>query len=230
MKTVYIYHHLGLGDHITANGMVRTIIKNYDRGFLFCKPSNFRNVSYMYRDLQNLRIIKMDDSQVRSFMAINPDHNYIIAGHAPFWKILNSPGNKKDIQEIFYELAGVPFENKWSEFYIQRDLDREKEVFKKLGLREWDKYAFVHDDPSRRISKEIPQMKIVRPENRDFSPFDFLYTIENAQEIHCINSSFYCLIEHIGIDKDQMYIHEYVRNDLNEDARGIFRSNWKILK
>jgi len=230
MSSVYIYHHLGLGDHIIANGIVRTIAKKYNKTFLFSKPRNFPNVSFMYRDLPNLKIMSMDDFAVQSFMTISPDNNYVIAGHAPFWKILRSPNNKKKIDEIFYELAEVPLENKWSEFFIKRDTEREQEVFKKLGLKEGDKFAFVHDDFQRKITRNIPSLKIIKPDNKDFSIFDFLYTIEKAEEIHCINSSFFCLIDCIGIKKEKMYLHQYVRKDINEEATPILGSNWQILK
>jgi len=230
MNSVYIYHHLGLGDHIIANGMVRTIAKQYDKTFLFSKPRNFANVAFMYRDLPNLKIISMDDSEVQSFMKINSDNNYVIAGHDPFWKILRSPNNNKRIDEIFYELAGVPLDNKWSEFFIQRDSEKEKIVFNQLGLKDGDRFAFVHDDSQRKITRNIPEIKIIKPDNKDFSIFDFLYTIEKAEEIHCINSSFFCLIDCIGIKKDNMYLHQYVRKDLNEDATPILGSEWKILK
>ncbi len=230
MSSVYIYHHLGLGDHIIANGMVRTIAKKYDKTFIFCKPHNFKNVSLMYSDLPNLKIIVMDDLGVQSFITINPDNYYIIAGHAPFWRILNSGHNTLKIDEIFYQLAEVPLENKWKEFFIPRNMEREKEVFKQLGLKDGDEYSFVHDDSSRKIKRELPNTKIVRPSNPDFSLFDYLYTIENAKEIHCINSSFFCLIDCIGIKKDKMFLHEYVRTDLNSDATPILGSNWIILK
>lgn len=230
MNSVYIYHHLGLGDHIIANGMVRTIAKKYDKTYLFCKPHNFLNVSFMYRDLPNLKIIVMEDLEVQSFMTINPDNNYVIAGHAPFWKILNSGHNKLKIDEIFYQLAEVPLENKWTEFYVQRDIEREKEVFNKLELKEGDRFIFVHDDNNRKIIKNLPSIKVIKPSDRNLSLFDFLYTIEKAEEIHCINSSFFCLIDCIGIKKDKMFLHEYVRKDLNDDASPILGSNWIILK
>lgn len=230
MNSVYIYTHMGLGDHIIANGMVRTIAKKYDRAFLFCKPHNFSNVSFMYRDLPNLKIIAMDDLGVQSFMSINPNNNYVIAGHAPFWKILNSGHNKLKIDEIFYQLAGVPLENKWKEFYVQRDLSREKEVFKQLGLKDGDRYIFVHDDQNRKITKNLPELKVIKPWNKEFSIFDYLYTIENAEQVHCINSAFFCLIDCIGINKMSMFLHEYVRKDLNDDATPILGSNWTILK
>ncbi|HPI82678.1 MAG TPA: hypothetical protein PK122_05620 [Candidatus Paceibacterota bacterium] len=230
MSSVYIYHHLGLGDHIIANGMVRTIAKKYDRTYIFCKPHNFPNVSFMYRDLPNLKIIVMDDLGVQSFMSINPDNNYVIAGHAPFWKILNSGHNTLKIDEIFYQLAGVPLENKWKEFFVQRDTTREKEVFSKLGLKDGDRYIFVHDDQNRKITKDLPSLKVIKPWNKEFTLFDYLYTIENAEQVHCINSAFFCLIDCIGINKMAMFLHEYVRKDLNDDATPILGSNWTILK
>ncbi len=229
MNSVYIFHHLGLGDHIIANGMVRTIAKKYDKTYLFCKPHNFPNVSFMYRDLPNLKIIVMDDIEVQTFMTINPDNNYVIAGHAPFWKILNSGHNTLMIDEIFYQLGGVPIENKWSEFYVQRDLEKEKEVFKKLGLKEGDKFSFLHDDEKRRITKRLPSLKTIRPSNRDFSLFDFLYTIEQAEEIHCINSSFFCLIDCMKIERKNMYVHEYVRPDATKESLSKYFCNWKII-
>jgi len=230
MTSVYIYHHLGLGDHIIANGMVRTIAKQYDRVYLFCKPHNIKNVSFMYSDLSHLKLLAFDDAGVRSFMSINTNEKYIIAGHGEFWKILNAPGNKLKIDEIFYNLAGVPLKNKWDEFHIPRNLDKEKKVFNDLGLKDGDQYAFVHDDFGRRISKNIPDMKIVRPENKEYSLFDFLYTIENAEEIHCINSSFFCMIDSMKIKKDKIFFHEYVRGDLNDDATPILGMPWNILK
>jgi hypothetical protein len=230
MNEVYIYHHLGLGDHIIANGMVRTIAKKYDKVFLFCKPRNFRNVSYMYRDLSHLKIIPFDDAEVIRFMTINPNNNYIVAGHTNFWIILNTPGNKLTIDEIFYQLAGVPIENKWSEFFILRDMNKEKYVFKELGLHEGDTYCFLHDDENRRITKNFPTIKTVTPDNMNFSVFDYLYTIENAKEIQCINSSFFCLIDCMKIQRDKMCVHEYARPNATNESLGKYFGKWEIIK
>jgi len=185
----------------------------------------------MYRDLPNLKIIAMNDFEIQAFMTISPNNNYIIAGHAPFWKIFGSPENKFHIDEIFYKLAEVPFENKWNEFFVQRDLDREKEVFKKLGLKEGEKYIFVHDDPRRKITQiNSSLLRVIKPTNKEFSLFDFLYTIENAKEIHCINSSFFCLIDCIGIKKETMVLHQYARKDIGKLESGVSRKEWKILE
>jgi hypothetical protein len=229
MTNVFIYHHLGLGDHIIANGMVRTIAKKYDNVYLFCKPRNFSNVSFMYRDLQHLKIIQMDDIDVKNFMSFNHNNNYVIAGHDKFWKILYTPGNTLKIDEIIYQLADVPLENKWTEFFVLRDIEKEKMVFKQLEVNEGEEYAFVHDDDIRQITKELPKIKIIRP-LKHFSLFDFIYTIEKAKEIHCINSSFFCLIDCMNIQNNNMFFHYYVRPDREKFQIPILKSNWKIIE
>jgi len=230
MNSVYIYHHLGLGDHIIANGMVRTIAKQYEIVYLFCKPRNFKNVSFMYRDLDNLKIIVAEDNTVKNFIKFNPNNNYIIAGHNSFQKIFDNPKNKLHIDEIFYKLANVSFENKWDEFFIKRNLEREKELFNKLGLSVNEEYVFVHDKEDNKIIKEIPNIKIIKPDNTDYLLFDFLYVIEHAKEIHCINSSFFCLIDCIKtINSDKMCIHDYNLSDYSFKLMGKFRKCWKLI-
>ena len=129
MNSVYIYHHLGLGDHIIANGLVRSIAKEYDNVFLFCLPHNVLNVHLMYKDLKNLRLIALTDKEVKSFIFVNPNNNYIITGHNEFTKIYKNTNNTLKLDEIFYKLANIPIENKWKEFYIERDLEKEKGIY-----------------------------------------------------------------------------------------------------
>ena len=59
-ETVFIYRHLGLGDHFHCNGVVRFIItkKYQNKNFkLFAKKKYYEMVKFMYRDIKNLKII-----------------------------------------------------------------------------------------------------------------------------------------------------------------------------
>ena len=50
---IYIYQHLGLGDMISNNGLIRYLVevnfqaKNF---FIFCKKMHVKSVRFMYRD------------------------------------------------------------------------------------------------------------------------------------------------------------------------------------
>ena len=53
----YIRQHLGLGDHIICNGLVRYFCEKHIDVVLFCSSIFYENVKYMFRDLKNLEVI-----------------------------------------------------------------------------------------------------------------------------------------------------------------------------
>ena len=68
-------------------------------------------------------------------------------------------------------------------------------------------------------------------EKNKFSFFDYLKIIENASEIHCIESSFAALIESLEYSIPK-YAHRYARPEAKNDFRHEFtyRSNWHVYK
>lgn len=227
MDSVYIYHHLGLGDHIIANGMVRTLIEGVENPFLFCKPRNFKNVKYMYSDLKNLKFILMEDDQIKNFIRFNPSNNYKIIGHeAENYRI---DRDQSPIDYIFYDIARVSLENKWSNFFIPRNKQLEDNAFKILNLDPEEDYVFIHDAPGRIISKLDSKFRIIKPDNENIGIFEFMGIIEKAKEVHCINSSFYCLIDCAQLKKENIFLHTYT-NPGNPNLLGTYKLKWKIIE
>lgn len=231
-NSIYIYHHLGLGDCIACNGIVRSYAKQYDKVFVFSKPSNASKLIYMYRDLYNIRIISLEDNEVKNFMSINPNNKYLVVGHKALYdELVKDPDGRFD--QIFYKMAGLPFESKWNKFKLERNYQRELEVFDMLKISEGEKYAFVHDDYSRdlKITKNFPDIRVIRPERKDISIFDFLGVIEKASEVHCIDSSFMNLIDCIQLRQDNLYFHKYVKIHLvGEGGTPTLKLPWKIIE
>lgn len=231
MKSVYIYTHQGLGDMIACNGLVRTISEMQDHIYLFAKPNNTKNIIRMFSDESNIRIIPMEEQHIKQFMQINPNNNYLIVGHEKLHrKLVEDPNGRFD--QLFYEMANIPFQNKWNKFYFKRDLEAEKEVYyDQLGLKEGEEFIFVHDDKERPITHTFPGVKVIKPERKDISIFDFLYTIEKANAVHCIDSSFLNLIDCIQLRKDDnLFFHKYVKIHLvGEGGTPTLKLNWKIL-
>ena len=59
-QQIYIYHHLGLGDHFHCNGVVRFLLNKKCKSLkvrLFSKKKYSEMVKFMYRDLNNLEIV-----------------------------------------------------------------------------------------------------------------------------------------------------------------------------
>src|SRR4051812_16786092 len=60
-RQVQVYHHLGLGDHIICNGLVRELCKSYDGVYCFVKNCNLNSVVFMYRDEPKIELIGVED-------------------------------------------------------------------------------------------------------------------------------------------------------------------------
>jgi hypothetical protein len=233
METLYIYEHLGLGDQIACNGIVRYYAEKYDRVYVFAKPKNTKNVMRMFRDNPKIFTMPMEEQHIAEFMKISPNNNYLIVGHQKLHEELRrDPKGRFD--QVFYKMAGVPFEDKWNKFYLERNLETEQYVyFHKLELKEDEEFIFVHDDYERpMLPSKLPSgIKIIRPDRKDISIFDFLYTIEKAKEVHCIDSSFFNLIDCIKLrNDDNLFFHKYVKIHLvGEGGTPTTKLKWNVL-
>ena len=78
----YIYHHLGFGDHIICNGLVRHFKEIHGKVRVFSKHHNFENVKYMYRDDKDIEVIGVaGDGEVNEFINnTNNSEKFIIVG------------------------------------------------------------------------------------------------------------------------------------------------------
>lgn len=235
-ENLYIYHHLGMGDHILCNGLVRTYAEKHPKVFLFSKPQNVKNVAYMYRDLPKIKIIGMNDADVKFFMQVNPDNNYLVVGITADWFRRFNNREFGTFDQGFYTVANVPLEDKWNKFFFQRELETEKEAFyNKLGLKDNEEFIFVHDNPEqgRNFKKTyLPSgIKIIKPgDYKDIGLFDFLFTIEKAKEVHVMNSSFMNLIDTMQLRNHGIFMHEYARTDMGDNPNPKLKLNWTILK
>lgn len=237
MNSIYIYHHLGMGDHLLCNAIIRTYTEKYDKVYNFVKPQNVKNVAYMYRDNKKIRPIALDDADVKFFMQMNPSNKYLIVGVTPQWfHNFNVLKIYETFDHGFYVAANVPFEDKWNRFYFERDTEKEKDAFyNKLGLKDDEPFLFVHDDPerNRHFRKEFIDkgIKTIRPvDYKNIGLFDFIYTIEKANEVHVMNSSFSCLIDTMQIKTNKLFLHEYARTDMGDNPNHKLKLNWTIFK
>jgi hypothetical protein len=214
----YIYHHLGLGDHIICNGLVRHYKELYGEISVFCKPHNYKNVKYMYRDDTKINILPIgDDSDVDNYIISNGIEGDVI--RIGFNKLHNYPDCKFD--EAFYKIAELPFEYRFSKFFFLRDHSVENEVYEYLNPNN-EEYIFIHGNIDK--NKIKTDLKIIEnPEN--FNVFNILKVLENATEVHIMESSIKCLVNSYIFDKPKFYYHQYVRNyseTLNSQGKNKF--------
>lgn len=207
----YIYHHLGLGDHINCNGLVRHFCELHNEVTVFCKNHYYENVSYMFRDNPKINIFPLvDDAEVEMYIKKNNLYNNLIK--VGFGGL--HTGNPKTFDIGFYNSVGIPYEYRFSKFKLQRDFDVENQIYNELNSTN-EEYIFIHDDPKRGFTidrtKIRNDLKIIE-NNTKYNLFNMLSLIENATEVHVMQSSLKDLIISLTIDKPEFYYHTYVRN------------------
>ena len=199
----YIYHHLGLGDHIICNGLVRFFKEEYGKVGVFSKHHNLQNVKYMYRDDTDIEVIGVaGDGEVNDFLSKINEENFIMVGFGNLtWR------NENSFDDEFYTTSSIPFEYRFSKFGFLRDSEKESEVYDYLNPYD-EKYIFTHGEIDK--SKIRNDLKIIQNPH-EFNLFDILKIIERAEEVHLMESSVKCLVNSYKFSYPKFFYHQYVR-------------------
>ena len=56
---IILHHHLGLGDHITCNGLVNYLSEEFKTIYLPVKEKNFKTINYLYQDNPKIKLLKL---------------------------------------------------------------------------------------------------------------------------------------------------------------------------
>lgn len=242
-QKLYIYTHLGLGDCIDTNAMIRIILKEgykgnkYDKVVIFAKSNYHSMIKWMYRDEPLIEIIKIDKNkeqeEIIDILNNRNNDSALIVGHNNY-----SWGQEEKLgmgcAEIFYHQVGIPFERRFSDFYFQRDRKEEQRVFEKLNPNN-EPFIFIHDDPSRGFTIPEENVRLIVGKNvriirNDITEniFFFCKILEEAEQIHLMESAFRSLVETLNINGD-LYFHNF-----REGASGYLGNStiksWREIK
>ena len=216
-----ILHHLGLGDHILCNGLIRSL--PYDSIVLCCKKHNAPSVAFMFRDMNVTIDTIASDADIDKYANSMREPFLKIGYKGEGWNV-----NEGRFDSTFYKQAGIDFNNRWEKFHIPRDLTREREFMKQFNVKPHE-YIFVHEDVTRGycIPNIETDLTIVRPIfGMTNVIFDYCILMQEAAEVHCIDSSFLHIAESIPLS-GRVYYHKSVRgSDGFYDA--TLRGDWII--
>lgn len=233
---IFILPHQGLGDHILCAGIYREYASRYFHCVVPVMTSYHEEVKEMLKDVANIQVVSYG-SELRAMahrdLLRKCGYDMLNLGsYGPNW----FDDKNRRLDANYYYQAGLSLESRWNSFRYVRNKEREDELFKIFGC-EMGEYIFVHDDASRNFNIDESRLpsgfRIIRPDlklAKRFRFFDYLKIIENASEIHCMESSFGALIESLEIPLPK-FAHRYARPEAKADRRHEFtyKSNWEVL-
>lgn len=215
---MFIHHHLGLGDHIICNGLIRFLAQK-EKIKLFCKTQNEFNIKLMYSNNSDIEIISVYNDFEAERIA-NGNENYIRLGvglNHNFPKDMETHWDK-----IFYHQIGIDFDHSWISFGYNKPVSQNPVPSKS--------YSFLCNQGSDGIDR-LDYTKIdhtlqkVYSNNGNF--FDNIDLIQNATEIHCINSSYIHLIDRIDTsDNTKLVYHKNFMYKNHSDF--TLKKNWTL--
>lgn len=211
MRIIYLNWHLGLGDCVLCNGLLRVFARRYNEVIIPCYEKNIKAVEGMFSDLKNV-----------SYVIVGSSGNVMVAATFEHFKIGDAGERFRDFgdsfDQAFYRQAGIPFEERWNSFHIP-NLDPAP---KSNG------YAFIHDDASRGFRIRTEEISEDRIQFHQPVSLDMLCdTIQHASEVHVINSAMLHLAESIPT-AGKLYYHRYVRDESPFD-RPVLKKGWTII-
>lgn len=227
MNNLYICTHYGFGDYVICYGLVKELAKKYDNVILFAIPHRSKlhldNIKRLYSSINNVQI-NTDKPNLYENVLYVGWHN---------WDAALQKNPTIQFQKFFYEQVDVPLNLLWDNFYFERNMDKEKEIYYDiLGLKDNEEYVFLHDDPIRNyvINKKYitPNLKIIHlVELEDISILDTLYLVEKSKEVHMTTTGLVSFVDQMNINHNNLNFHKYVRPAPFEQP--ILRLKWNII-
>lgn len=224
--------HMGLGDHIICNAIVRRVAED-DIVIVPVKRHYEASVKFMYSDDPRIKVVPFkDDAETDRYCYFMEKEGLEI-----IWN--GNVGSAKQIwdrsdrqwDQRFYEQMNLDFNLRWDNFQLPKNSCDWKKIFHMRfpGVEPKD-YIFLHYTSStgeKKISGDFigSKYKFIPDINFTDNIFDYTELLENAREIHCINSSFLCLADSLNL-KGKLHFYASAQDvDFNSPT---LKSNWII--
>ena len=213
---VVTFIHLGLGDQIICNGIINYISNTLNKKvFLPVKDNHLRQISFLYSENSNVSIFEVKN-ETRSQDVIN----FAKENNVQILKIGYEKVKKNPFNTYFYKQLKLPYDYSYKYFSIPKDLTKSNELREHLYnfyKVKSENFILIHSESSyEKYNLEISSSydKIYINKESDIFGNMFLYEelIKNAKEIHCINGSFFHLVERVDTDADLFYHHQRKNN------------------
>lgn len=211
-----IHHHLGLGDHFICNGLVNYIANNNDNITLICKKRNYATVKSLYIE-SKIKIHAID-----AHNEIQETLNYSLSNNNEKILFIGFQNcNPLDWDRSFYKQVNIDFSERYNSFRLPKKLPDQLTIN--------SPYIFIHNQSSdkvfdlKKIKSSLPKFIVEKKQTNNL--LSYINLINGAEEVHCIDSSFYHLIDSMD-KKNNLYYHDIRKYPYSFKVS----SKWEIIK
>lgn len=232
-KRIVVYQHLGLGDHFICFGLIREISKLTVDLYLVCKRSNIASLTRLYAHLSNVYLISLpkietyeEEKQSVLLLASQANACLFLVGHS-------NEVSSKSFDIDFYRLAGVHESERYASI---------PQISHLIGLSDINRAKFLSGRPFLLVHREASYgflPVVFQKSNYDVIEVNkelgdnilkWLQFAEKAEEIHCVPSSFFCMMDLFSRQLNaKLYLHD-IRLDFALDPNNQYnRYRWNVI-
>lgn len=239
---LYFVGIMDLGDHFVHAGIINYFADKCNELHVPVKHHNYETVCTLFQEHPNIRVVALhaheEDSYVEQckMSRICNGWNMVFAnidGHhtALLW------------DEQVYTHYEVPFSFRYTNFRLPKEIQGSDDLFNRLYKGR--PYVLIHKKTGHMpqgipINIEAFRLSIGLSADVDIIEIDPSFTnnmmhyvklIQNAEEIHCVNSSFFCLVDSIfNLTKAKLYFHDARASSLIRINSDYNRHCWNVIK
>ena len=195
-----LYFHQGWTDIINCLSLINYYSNTYEKIYLIMREDAKELVDFYKKNIRNLHIFYEKKNNINEngiqFVINKYRDEYIDLQFCDFLAIGEHDTARKDIYQSkfryidncfvkgLYESYNIPYMERINSFNISRNHELEKETYNKFVKTHGDKYILYHE-----VIENNNIEKIVNLNKISNIYFDYIKILENAIEIHLLDSS-----------------------------------------
>lgn len=199
-KIGLFFCHQGFTDIINCCALIKFYRKYYDELYILMRDDMKDFFDFFISNDNNIIISYIPKPQIdlyfQNLIIDNDNIDRLFHGFCVDWKrkikYIDNP--KLSFSENFYYKYNLDYDIRYKYFNFDRNHKLEEELYNKVNPNN-EPYVLIHADPDRNINLNIEtEYKIINLNMISSIMFDTIKLLENAKEIHCIDSVWGCLI------------------------------------
>lgn len=225
---------MGLGDSFVHSGIVHHFGDRCFELHLPVWPALYDTVACLYQDHTHIKVVPLGHyDQGENQYVEKHKLSRILA--TDLIRIKGRDGPMAPLWDIqLYSYYELPFSLRYTNFRLPKNIDGADELYHRF-VNDGEPYALIHRSSSKypngipinvdifRKNSGLPDIKYVEiKEGITSNMLQYVTLIKNATEIHCVPSSFHCLVDSIfNQTRAQLFYH-----DIRFDAIMKINSFW----
>lgn len=228
----------GLGDSFVLNGLIHHYADRSNELHVPCWEHFYETINCLYKDFDNIKVVpfKLENEM------LSKEQEYVTKNclsRILRIKLMTSKVKGFTLNAMWdlqlYAAYELPYHLRYSNFRLPKVIEGSEELFQKLSMNQ--PYILIHRQtgdhpngipiniPGFRKANNFPDINIIEVStNITNNMMQYVKLIENAEEIHCVPSSFHCLVDSIST-RAKLFFH-----DAREKTAMAVNSSWNNNK